>query len=203
VGGDFYTFMRLGDDRIGVMLGDVSSHGISAALVMALVLSAAGIHAPAAAGPADTLLRLRESLVGKLSETEMYASVFYAVLDRTAGTLVFANAGHPHAFLLHADGRSERLEATAPPLGLGFGAPIGQTSLSWDDAGDLLCLWTDGLVDAANPEGMRFGEPRLLERLTALRDQAPDAILEAILTEADTFSAAPSDDRTLLVLRGS
>lgn len=203
VGGDFYTFFRLGDGRVGVMLGDVSSHGISAALVMALVLSAAGIHAPAAAGPADTLLRLRESLVGKLSETEMYASVFYAVLDRHSGTLVYANAGHPHAFLLGAGGLARRLEATAPPLGLGFGAPIGQSTLPWDTTHDLLCLWTDGLVDAAAPDGTRFGEARLLERLTGLQDQTPDQILEAVLAEADTFSAAPSDDRTLLVLRGS
>jgi sigma-B regulation protein RsbU (phosphoserine phosphatase) len=105
VGGDFYTFLRLSEHRIGVMLGDVSSHGLSAALVMVLVLSAAGIHAAAAAGPAVTLGRLRKSLLGKLSETEMYATVFYAVLDR-AGAAALCRAS---ALRIRASGR-QRLE---------------------------------------------------------------------------------------------
>jgi sigma-B regulation protein RsbU (phosphoserine phosphatase) len=202
VGGDFYTFLRLGDGRVGIMLGDVSSHGMSAALVMALVLAAAGIHTAAAEGPADTMLKLRASLVGKLSETEMYATVFYGVLDRRQGTLTYANLGHPHAFHFGAGGEARRLEATAPPLGLGFGAPIGQRSVPWNDAEDLLCLWTDGLVDAMDAAGERFGETQLLARLAALRDRPPRDIVDAVLAEVEQFSVAPSDDRTLLVLRG-
>ena len=201
VGGDFYTFLRLSEHRIGVMLGDVSSHGLSAALVMALVLSAAGIHAAAAAGPATTLGRLRKSLLGKLSETEMYATVFYAVLDRAGSRLLYANAGHPHAFRITAAGVAQRLEATAPPIGLGLGDPIGQASIAWDEQGDMLCLWTDGLVDAANGSGDRYGESRLLERLVGLRDRSPDDIVAELMDEVSRFSAAPADDRTLLVLR--
>ena len=201
VGGDFYTFLRLSEHRIGVMLGDVSSHGLSAALVMALVLSAAGIHAAAAAGPAVTLGRLRKSLLGKLSETEMYATVFYAVLDRAGNRLLYANAGHPHAFRISAEGEAQRLEATAPPIGLGLSAPIGQESLAWNDQGDLLCLWTDGLIDAADAAGERYGEARLLERLVALRDRSPDDVVNEVMDEVNQFSAAPADDRTLLVLR--
>lgn len=201
VGGDFYTFLRLSEGRVGVMLGDVSSHGLSAALVMALVLSAAGIHAAAAAGPAVTLDRLRRSLLGKLSQTEMYATVFYAVVQKPLGRLLYANAGHPHAFLLTAGGEARRLEATAPPIGLGLESQIGQASVPWDEKEALLCLWTDGLVDAADDLGERFGEERLLARLTELRSRPPEEIVTEIMDEVARFSDSPADDRTLLVLR--
>ena len=69
-------------------------------------------------------------------------------------------------------GAAERLEATAPPLGLGVDGPIGQQTIAWDADHDLLCLWTDGLVDATDAEGGRFGEARLLERLVALHGDA-------------------------------
>lgn len=202
VGGDFYTFLRLSEGRVGVMLGDVSSHGLPAALVMALVLSAAGIHAAAAVGPAVTLERLRRSLLGKLSQTEMYATVFYAVISSETGRLQYANAGHPHAFQIMADGEARRLEATAPPIGLGVDSQVAQGSMPWSRDGDLLCLWTDGLVDAAAAGGERYGEARLLARLTSLRDRPPEDIVAAIMDEVAQFSPAPEDDRTLLVLRG-
>jgi sigma-B regulation protein RsbU (phosphoserine phosphatase) len=201
VGGDFYTFLRLPDGRIGVMLGDVSSHGMSAALMMALVLSAAGIHTASAVGPAETLHRLRESLLTKLSETEMFATAFYGVLDRSAGTLTYANSGHPHAFRVAADGTAVRLEATAMPLGLGTWGPIAQATVPWDIENDLLCLFTDGLADAANAKGERFGEPRILDLCSALRDQQLDDIVAAVMIESDSHSAHPADDRTLLVLK--
>jgi len=201
VGGDFYTFHRLGVGRIGVMLGDVSSHGLGAALVMALVLSAAGIHTTAAADPAETLHLLRASLLGKLSETEMFVSTFYGVMERSRTRLSYANAGHPHAYRIGGDGDTERLEATAPPLGLGLGAPIGLREVAWNPDRDLLALWTDGLVDAANAAGERFGEPRLLTRLAALRARPVEEIVETIMAEVDRFAPSPDDDRTLLVLR--
>ncbi len=201
VGGDFFTFLRLGPGRVGVMVGDVSSHGLSAALVMALVLAAAGIHTAAAVGPAETLRLLRESLVAKLSETEMFVSVFYAVLDRDRRVLCYANAGHPHAYRIGADGTAERLEATAPPLGLGAGAKIDQRELPWDPDGDLLAVWTDGLVDAADAAGQRYGEARVVEGIVARRATPLDQLVEQVSGEVEAFREAPEDDRTLLALR--
>ena len=84
VGGDFYTFSRLGRGRVGVMLGDVASHGFSAALVMALVMSAAGIHAATSTTPDETSAALLDSLSTELARTEMHFSVFYGVLDPVA-----------------------------------------------------------------------------------------------------------------------
>jgi sigma-B regulation protein RsbU (phosphoserine phosphatase) len=200
VGGDFYTFTRLGGGRVGVMLGDVSSHGFSAALVMALVMSAAGIHAAAAATPEEALTALLASLETELASAEMHFSVFYGVLDPAAGRIAWSNAGHPHAFRIARDGAMTRLEATAPPLGLTTPERIGLSESDWAHD-DLLCLWTDGLVDVRNAAGERFGEKRLLDALTALRALPAETIVADVMGEVDAFSADQPDDRTLLVLR--
>ncbi len=201
VGGDFYTFSRLGGGRVGVMLGDVSSHGFSAALVMALVLAAAGIHAASSLSPDDTLVALLESLATELKATEMYLTVFYGVLDPRTSRLTYANAGHPHAFRIGSNGLSERLAATAPPLGLAMSGSIGRMQLAWERGGDLLCLWTDGLADARNAAGESLGEDRLLAAIVGWRHESPAAIVDAVMAEVEGFIDGPGDDRTLLVMR--
>jgi sigma-B regulation protein RsbU (phosphoserine phosphatase) len=201
VGGDFYTFARLGRGRVGVMLGDVASHGFSAALVMALVMSAAGIHAAASVTPDETLTALLDSLSTELSETEMYFSVFYGVLDPLTGRLSYASAGHPYAFRIPRFGDPERLESTAPPLGLATAGSIQRRQVPWSVDHDLLVLWTDGLADARNEAGEPFGEQRLLEEVCARRNETPETIVEGVLAAAEAFGARPTDDRTLLVLR--
>jgi sigma-B regulation protein RsbU (phosphoserine phosphatase) len=201
VGGDFYTFSRLGRGRVGVMLGDVASHGFSAALVMALIMSAAGIHAAAATTPDETLAALLDSLATELAKTEMHFSVFYGVLDPRMGRLSYASAGHPHAFRVPRTGDPERLEATSPPLGLAAIGTIQRRQVPWTSGTDLLVLWTDGLADARNDMGEPFGEERLLDEVCAHRKEAPEAIVKAVLARADEFGARPTDDRTLLVMR--
>ena len=201
VGGDFYTFSRLGRGRVGVMLGDVASHGFSAALVMALVMSAAGIHAATSTTPDETLTALLESLSTELAKTEMHFSVFYGVLDPPRRRLSYASAGHPHAFRVPREGPPERLEATAPPLGLASAGSIMRRQVPWSVGSDLLVLWTDGLVDARNEAGEPFGEQRLLDEVCVHRTERPEAIVNAVLHLADEFGARPTDDRTLLVLR--
>ena len=201
VGGDFYTFSRLGRGKVGVMLGDVASHGFSAALVMALVMSAAGIHAATSASPDETLTALLDSLSSELARTEMHFSVFYGMLDPRTRRLVYASAGHPHAFRVPGAGPPERLEATAPPLGLATAGNIQRRQVPWSFGDDLLVLWTDGLVDARNDAGEPFGEQRLLDEVGVRRKEAPEAIVNAVLQQAEAFGARPTDDRTLLVLR--
>lgn len=199
VGGDFYSFTRLGNGRVGVMLGDVSSHGFSAALVMALVMSAAGIHAGSYNTPDEVLVSMLESLGAELASTEMFLSVFYGVLDPRNGKLTYASAGHPHAFRVAADGSAERLPVTAPPLGLSSPESITRNQVDWDPAHDLLCLWTDGLVEQGS--GGSFTEERLLQEIVCRRDQRPEAIVTQIFAQADASGIRPMDDQTLLVLR--
>jgi sigma-B regulation protein RsbU (phosphoserine phosphatase) len=202
VGGDFYEFLRLPENRIGVMLGDVSSHGFGAALIMALTLSAAGIHASSAATPEETLQRLLESIATELSRTEMHLAVFYGIVDPAGKRLCYANAGHPHAFRVDGAGVAARLGATCPPLGLARADSIKGVEVPWRSGSDMLVLVSDGIIDARDPAGERFGEPRVLELVEQHRSQPPNAIVNAVFAAVTAHAPSPADDRTLLVLYG-
>jgi sigma-B regulation protein RsbU (phosphoserine phosphatase) len=201
VGGDFYNFLRLQQGRVGVMLGDVSSHGFSSALIMALVLSAAGIHAGEATSPDDALRTLLGSIETELAETEMHLALFYGVLDRASGTLRYANAGHPHAFRLTSDGNRNRLAATCPPLGLADAEGISAAEAEWRSESDLLVLFTDGIAEAVNEAGEMFGEGRVLDAVARHQNAPTQTIVDSVVREVTDFAGPASDDRTILVLR--
>lgn len=200
VGGDFYHFLRLPGGRFGVMLGDVSSHGYAAALIMALVRSAAGIHAEEALSPDGALRRLLDSVSGELAETEMFLTLFYGVADPASGTLRYANAGHAHAFRI-GGGEVERLAATSPPLGLAEPEAIGAGQAVWRAGTDVVLLFTDGVCDARNAAGERFGE----ERVCRIASERPGAssreIVDAVMQAVAQFEPVRRDDRTVLVLK--
>ncbi|MFW6202461.1 MAG: PP2C family protein-serine/threonine phosphatase, partial [Gemmatimonadota bacterium] len=201
VGGDFYHLFRLGRRRLGVMIGDVSSHGFSAALIMAMAMSAASIYAPETRSPAELLRRVHQTLIDELERTEMYMSVFYGVLDADGGELVHSNAGHPHAFRVGADGAADRLCATNPPLGTVPLEAYDETSVAWRSGADLLCLFTDGLSDYF-ADGVRAGEARILDEVGRMRERAPAAILDRIFAMTGRAApGAPPDDRTAVVVR--
>jgi sigma-B regulation protein RsbU (phosphoserine phosphatase) len=201
VGGDFYHFVRLSGGRVGAMLGDVSSHGFPAALIMASVLSAAGIHAEEVGSPGSTLRRLLDSVKQDLAETEMHLSLFYGVLDARKKRLRYANAGHPHAFKVSRDGSFERLRATSPPLGLTDPSAIESTRTDWTAGEDLLLVFSDGIVEARSDSGDQLGEERVLDVVRANLDRPTDTIVETVLDLAREFEATARDDRTILALR--
>ena len=202
VGGDFYTFNRFGRGRVGVMLGDVSSHGFAAALVMALVIAAAGIHAAGSATPDETLERLLESLAEDLATTEMFLTVFYGVLDPRAVAAVLRQRRASARLADSADrGRPSASRRPRRRSAWRRGATSSCAQVPWKMGQDLLCLCTDGLVDARDPDGEAFGEARLLEGVTSRRGQAPEAIVSALIGEVRAFAPHPGDDITLLILR--
>jgi sigma-B regulation protein RsbU (phosphoserine phosphatase) len=183
------------------MLGDVSSHGFSSALIMALVFSAAGIHAEDAETPDDALRDLLRSVRTELADTEMHIALFYGVADPAAGMLRFANAGHPHAFLVALDGSVERLGATCPPLGLTDAQGIGAKAVRWRADEDLLVLFSDGLSDAVDEDGNQFGEERVMNIVGACREKPAKDIVNAVINGVNDFAALANDDQTILVLR--
>lgn len=199
VGGDFFNVLQLPDHRVGVMLGDVSSHGFSAALVMAMVLSAAGIHAEEAASPDEALRQLFDSVGEELEETEMYLTIFYGVADKANGCVRYANAGHPHAFRIAGDGSATRLGATSAPLGLAPRDEIAGTDGLWTPAEDTLLLFSDGVVDAQDQNGDRFGEDRVLSLVVEHRREGPESAVDAVLRALEAYQAGARDDRTILV----
>ena len=202
VGGDFYHLFKLGDGRVGVLIGDASSHGYQAALIMALTMSAMAIHAQQFDDPAATVAALRESLADELRKTEMFLSMVYVVVDVAGGRLKYANMGHPHAFVMSADGTLERLAATSPPLGLGAEAPVGATR-SWAAGSDTLILFTDGISDARDTEGAVLGEAHVLDVIRARRKEAPSRIVDGVfaLLEGHMGNLSAADDQAIVVLR--
>jgi sigma-B regulation protein RsbU (phosphoserine phosphatase) len=201
VGGDLYNLFRLGPGKTGVMIGDVSGHGYQAALIMALAMSASAIHAQTTADPGETLTALLSSMRDELATTEMFISLFYGVVDRNAGRLRYANAGHPHAFVIPKSGKVERLPALDPPLGMGSSTP-GGSSRPWT-TGDMLLLFTDGVSDARNRQGERLGEDRVVELARRYRDEDPSRILDRIFELLDQHSGDTRrrDDLTIVMLR--
>lgn len=202
VGGDFYQLFRLGGGRTGVMIGDVSSHGYRAALIMALVMSASSIHAQTTVDPAEMLNALLATLREELESTEMFISVFYAVIDPSRRILRYANAGHPHAFVVAGDGTTERLAAIDPPLGMSPRHPPA-AERPWAPGEDLLLLFTDGISDARNRLDARLGEQVVLDLVRDTRAEPPARIVEAVFSalRAHVGDAIRRDDLTLLVAR--
>jgi len=203
VGGDFYKLVPLGARRLGVLIGDVSSHGIGAALLMANAISAATVVAQSAPTPQEALHRLLGVMGDELTRTEMFISLFYGVVDSEQGTLTYANAGHPYAFLLPVDGGApRRLRATAPPFGLAPGGVIGGAKCPWRSREDLLCLFTDGLTESRSPSGEGYGEKRLLETVRRHEARPAAEIVDAVFEDVAAFCGhVAEDDRTLVLLR--
>ena len=202
VGGDFYNLYRLSDKRIGVMIGDVSGHGYQAALIMALTMSASAIHAQGTADPAEMLRRLYSSVKEELTTTEMFVSALYAVVDREKKQLRFGNMGHPHAFVISRAGVVERLKAGGPPLGMLDEAPESITR-PWDPEGDVLLLFTDGITDARDRDGVRLDEKPVIDCVVKHRDEPPAQIAGRVFALLDHYTGDTprKDDLTLVVLK--
>jgi sigma-B regulation protein RsbU (phosphoserine phosphatase) len=202
VGGDFYHLFRIPGGRTGVMVGDVSGHGYRAALIMALAMSAAAIHAQNSPDPGQMLTQLLATLREELATTEMFISMFFGVLEKKTSTLRYSNTGHPHAFIFGPKGKPRRLVAQGPPLGMTDDAP-GVSAEPWMKGEDLLVLFTDGIIDARSPTGERLGEAKVLQMVGKHRAEHPDDILKRVFDMLGEFTGgAPSDDDlTLLLLR--
>jgi sigma-B regulation protein RsbU (phosphoserine phosphatase) len=196
VGGDFYQLFKLADGKIGAMLGDVTSHGFSASLIMALSMSVTGIYAREAVSPGDLLRAIHRALIQKLESTEMFMTVFYGVIDPVRERLAYANAGHAHAFRLHRDKRPERLLATSPPLGIAEIGSYGEALIPWEP-GDMLCLFTDGLTNPA----LRTTEATVMQAVVKYRESSAEEIVEAMFEARGRHGGEAPDDQTAFVLR--
>ncbi|MDB4951220.1 MAG: hypothetical protein JWM27_3869 [Gemmatimonadetes bacterium] len=202
VGGDFYQLFRLPGGRLGVMIGDVSSHGFGAALIMALTMSAVAIHASEGDPPAAVLHRAHRALIDELETTEMYLTLFYGVIDPAEGRITYANAGHGHAFRVTPAGEAQRLEATDRPFGIVDVDDYHESTAPWTAGQDLLFLFTDGLSDAQGA-GEKAGERILLDRVVGARGEPAERIVERLFAPVPSSegSGVPGDDRTAVVVR--
>jgi len=202
ISGDFYQVVPRGRASVGIVIGDVASHGLSAALLMAHTMSAAAILAQESGTPEEALKRLLGYIGEELERAEMSMSFFYGVINAERRTLHYANAGHPYAYVISGNGGpAHRLGATSPPLGLTTADRIVGADFAWRTGKDLLCLFTDGLSEARNAAGEPFGERRLLETVVRNCSRPAAEIVDAVFARLDEFATEVQDDRTLLLVR--
>lgn len=199
IGGDYYDFIPLPDGFMGLAIADVSGHGTAAALLMVEIR--ATLRALA-----RQKLTLREIMqaTNDLMTPDLdyyFVTAFFAVLRPATRTLHYGSAAHP-ALLMTADGLARQLDAKTPPLGVHVGESIISDEITLSD-GDLLVLYTDGLVERLNNCKMLFGVNRLVETLRANRHRTADEIIESILQAVSAFSGdiAQADDETLVILK--
>jgi phosphoserine phosphatase RsbU/P len=202
VGGDLYDFVRVGPERFGLVLADVSGKGMSAALMMASLQ--ANLRAQFARASVDLVgtLRTLNEYFYESTAANHYATLFFGLYDERTRVLQFANCGHLPPILLRRDGTMERLRTTGPVVGLfePFDADLAETSIG---VGDLLVVFSDGVTDAMNAAGEEFGEERL-EALLRTCAHLPVTELLATLLGAvrEHDGEAQYDDVTLIVARG-
>ncbi len=211
VSGDYYDFLQLGESRVGLVVGDISGKGISAALLMASIQSAlhaqfydghaAGILPEAALmSSADVVERLNRQLYAS-TQMEKYATFFYAVYDGKTRRLIYTNAGHPPPFYFH-HGKIDRLKTGGTVVGL-FGITTYEQAIIQLEPGDMLLAFTDGMTEPENSFGEEFGEERLLEAAQRASHCQPEELVKEIYRAVSDWTGSPElqDDMTLVVAR--
>ena len=199
VGGDFYDFIELVDGNLGLVVGDATGKGVPAALVMSTTCGMLRAVTQASNySPGEVLQRVNEALFARIP-ANMFVTCFYAILDPQSGTLSFANAGHDLPYVRRS-GDADELMARGMPLGLmpGMGYEEKEIILG---AGDRALFYSDGLVEAHNPEGEMFGFPRL-QALVAMHAEG-EPLVDFLMEELYSFTGEgweQEDDITLVTL---
>ncbi len=202
VGGDFFDFLQLTDDRVGLVIADVSDKGIPAALYMMFSRTLLRAVAFSRREPAATLARANDLIVSD-SSADMFVTAYYSILDVRTHVLTYASAGHNLALYAPA-GDHEPAPMTTAGIVLGIISPvtIGQKTL-YLSPGDVVLFYTDGVTEAVDAAGEEFGSDRLAALVAAHRDQPAEAIADTIEATVREFAGdAPQfDDFTLILLK--
>ena len=204
VGGDFYDFHLLPEGKLGLVVGDATGKGVPAALVMSttcgmLQSTARALGSPS---PGEVLAQVNETLVARVP-TNMFVTCFYAILEPESGILRYANAGHDPPHVRRSDDNAEELRARGMPLGLMPGMEYEEEVASLRE-GESVLFYSDGLVEAHDPQGQMFGFPRL--RALVAKHGEESFLAEFLMEELYSFVGEgweQEDDITLLTLRRS
>jgi serine phosphatase RsbU (regulator of sigma subunit) len=204
VGGDFYAFIELSEGNMGLLMADVADKGVPAALFMATTSTLLRISALDHTTPDGALLHANGWITDSNRE-DMFVTVWYGILDPVHHQVTYANAGHSLALHVQAsDGTIRQLRPSGMPLGVVKQLPIERDQVILEP-GDLLVLYTDGVIDAIDEAEEEFGQDRLESVLYRHRDLPAQALVDAVLAAVwDHARGAPVlDDITLWVLRRS
>lgn len=197
VGGDFYDMFDLGDGRVGLVIGDVSGKGVGAASLTLVLRSAVRAYAYEGGTPALVVSKTSE-MMDKLSALSTFATLFYGELHLASGRLVYCGGGHPPGLVRRTSGEVQELRVTSPLLGAVPGLHFVDEEAALAP-GDLLLLYTDGILEARGSGGL-FGEERLLRVLS--RSNGPQHAATEVFGEVMRFTGGGlSDDAAVLALR--
>jgi serine phosphatase RsbU (regulator of sigma subunit)/uncharacterized glyoxalase superfamily protein PhnB len=199
VGGDYYDFLNLGEDRLGLVIADIAGKGIAAALLMANLQ--ANLRSQCSIYPDQPLRSLKSvnQIFHENTTESAYTTLFFAEYDGKMQRLRYVNCGHLSPLLLRQDDTLELLDSTSTVLGL---------FKEWDSSleerqlfsGDTLVLYTDGVTESSNDAGEEFGEQRLIETLRRHRDLPTQGLVASIIEEVRRFNPhEQQDDVTLIV----
>lgn len=201
VGGDYYDFLSLGDERLGLVVGDIAGKGIAAALLMANLQAYLRSQCAIALDQPEKLLRSVNRLFYENTTASAYATLFFAEYDDPLQRLRYINCGHLCGLLLRCDRSVERLESTCTVLGLfsEWDCSIAECRLL---PGDILTLYTDGVTESFDEAGEEFGEEGILRSMKQHSTLSPANMVEAILTDVRQFGVREQhDDITLMVAK--
>ena len=195
VAGDFYDFIVADDKHAGLLIADVSGHGVPAALIASMVKLAASSQRANAADPARLLAGMNAALCGNTQE--QFVTAAYVHLDSISGTLRYSAAGHPPMLLLR---RGEVMGISENGLMLAaFDYATYSNAERPMETGDRLLLYTDGVIEAANAEGDQFGQDALSAVLRQTAELPPAAASDQIVSAVRRWSASQDDDLTVLI----
>jgi sigma-B regulation protein RsbU (phosphoserine phosphatase) len=203
VGGDFHDFLRINEEQIALVIGDVIGHGIRASLVMAQIMGFLRSDRSRQSRPAQMVAALNGALIdlGDRIDSVLSCSLLYGVIDAPTGTGFFVNAGHPGPLIcdrrkggLHRLGRPDML------LGVEEFPPTEVCHTF--HPGERLVMFTDGIVEAASPGGERFGDRRLRDVVNEHLAADPEACADAVFRSVEQFrgDAPQMDDETIVVV---
>ncbi len=201
VSGDYYDWVRIHDDQIGIVIADVAGKGVPAALLMAFLR--ASLRAATHIGYAPDISMAKVSyLLWESIERNQFVTAFYGILDATNRTLAYANAGHNPPLLLDANGNARFLELGGLPLGMFRDTRYYQYYLTLEP-GQLLLLYTDGVTEAFNSQEEEFGRERLVRSVKAARSLSARALIDAVQRDVVdwTDGLGAHDDATFFVIK--
>ncbi len=201
VGGDYYDFLKRDDGKLDLVIADVSGHNVGAALIMAQTRTFIQAKASSLPSPSKVLQEVNSFFYEDLSRAELFITMFYLRYDVTSGHMTYASAGHNPPLLCRQNNHIDELDAEGLILGIlpevDFHEP--QTQL---EPGDLLLMYTDGIIEAENASGDFFGTERLKSLLIELKDQEPQLIIDNIFEQVRLFTGVRhfEDDVSLVVM---
>jgi phosphoserine phosphatase RsbU/P len=204
IGGDFHDFIRVNDEQVAMVVGDVVGHGVRSSLLMAQIMGFLRSLPPERLSrPVEVIDSLNHMLLdlGDRTAALLSCTVFYAVIDAPSGVTFFVNAGHPRP-LLYANGRCTALPNGTTNLMLGVQPFTPDEDCITFESGQRLVIYTDGLPDAADPQGRRYGDSRLIDVVVTHKGSTPQQCADAIFDSVDAFrqSARQHDDETVVVI---